>query len=529
MNLKQSRRKDGRIYLSIEKAYRDKATGKPRARTIRSLGYLDVLQQEYPDPVAHFKEAARRMTEEEHRERKASFVVDLEEKLPSGADSRKNLGYAAILKIYHELGLDEFFRNKARSEGLPYNTSAIMTLLVISGILSPGSKRKAFEEKDRYFERFDFSLADLYDSFPHFARISKEVQKHLHEGISSLCGRDTDTVYYDVTNFRFESDRPSEPSQSGAGKEVRPGSVIQMGLATDMEQIPLHFDLFPANASTKEALRTVIGDIRKKYGARRVLAVGDMDTVTGDTLLSFQGKDRTKSFNGYVIRIPVRSGPEDLRKFVLSGEGYVDEAGRPAGANEEFKVKSRRITREITATLPGGNRLTKTVIEKQVVFLERRSTRGQYQPDCALSMEEQLYEGYSAMVTSELDLPDTEVIGICRNLRELEESCRVAKRALEAQPALTSLQSFVQAHFLTCFTCLTMVRILKKRTGGRFSAEEITDCLNRISCTGEYENTYLFDHRSPVSDALGKALGLDFTRKRLRLADIKAMLAQAKK
>ena len=105
----------------------------------------------------------------------------------------------------------------------------------------------------------------------------------------------------------------------------------------------------------------------------------------------------------------------------------------------------------------------------------------------------------------------------------------MAKRALEAQPALTSLQSFVQAHFLTCFTCLTMVRILKKRTGGRFSAEEITDCLNRISCTGEYENTYLFDHRSPVSDALGKALGLDFTRKRLRLADIKAMLAQAKK
>jgi ribose 5-phosphate isomerase B len=58
LNLKQSRRKDGRVYLSIEKAYRDKATGKPRAKTIKSLGYLDVLEKEYDDPIAHFKKVA---------------------------------------------------------------------------------------------------------------------------------------------------------------------------------------------------------------------------------------------------------------------------------------------------------------------------------------------------------------------------------------------------------------------------------------------------------------------------------------
>ena len=37
MNLKQSRRKNGRVYLSIEKGYRDKATGKSRAKTIRGF------------------------------------------------------------------------------------------------------------------------------------------------------------------------------------------------------------------------------------------------------------------------------------------------------------------------------------------------------------------------------------------------------------------------------------------------------------------------------------------------------------
>jgi hypothetical protein len=54
LNLKQSRRKNGRIYLSIEKAYRD-ADGKPRAKTIKSLGYLDELEKIYDDPIAHFK------------------------------------------------------------------------------------------------------------------------------------------------------------------------------------------------------------------------------------------------------------------------------------------------------------------------------------------------------------------------------------------------------------------------------------------------------------------------------------------
>ncbi len=107
MNLKQSRRKDGRTYLSIEKAYRDEA-GKPRAKTVLSLGYLDVLEKEYDDPIAHFKEVARRMTEEEQAANKVTLSIDMDEKLAPGTDNRKNFGYAAILKIYHELGLDAF-------------------------------------------------------------------------------------------------------------------------------------------------------------------------------------------------------------------------------------------------------------------------------------------------------------------------------------------------------------------------------------------------------------------------------------
>ncbi|NLX91604.1 MAG: transposase, partial [Firmicutes bacterium] len=183
MNLKQSVRKNGRVYLSIEKSYRDKA-GKPRAKTVQSLGYLDVLEKKYDDPIAHFKEVARKMTEDENLKRKVTLSINMDEKLSPETDDRKNFGYAAILKIYHELGLHRFFNNRARNESFKFNTNSIMILLVISRLLSPGSKKKAFEEKGRYFERFNFSLADVYRALSHYAKIAKGLQRFLHESIT---------------------------------------------------------------------------------------------------------------------------------------------------------------------------------------------------------------------------------------------------------------------------------------------------------------------------------------------------------
>ena len=53
-------RTGGRKYLSIVHGYRDE-NGKVRKKTIRSLGYLDELENEYEDPIAHFKAVAKEM------------------------------------------------------------------------------------------------------------------------------------------------------------------------------------------------------------------------------------------------------------------------------------------------------------------------------------------------------------------------------------------------------------------------------------------------------------------------------------
>jgi hypothetical protein len=339
MNLKVShRKKTGRTYLSIVKNYRDIKTGMSKTSTIKSLGYLDELEKEYDDPIAHFKEVARKMTEEENTKKKLTLNINMDEQLAQGTDDRKNFGYAAILKIYHELGLHRFLNNRARNEDFKFNTNSIMMLLVISRLLSPGSKKKAFEEKGRFFERFNFSLADVYRALSHYAKISKELQRYLHEQITEKYGRDTKTIYYDVTNFYFEIDEADEMRKYGPSKEKRPNPIVQMGLAMDADGIPLHYELFPGNTVDKGTFRSVIGEVRKNYDTGRVIVVADMGIITGDNIYYLTGG---KNRNGYVFSFSVRGGTSAFKNYVLANEGYVGIDGKPAGEEAEFKVKSR--------------------------------------------------------------------------------------------------------------------------------------------------------------------------------------------
>ncbi len=577
MNLKVSRRKTGRTYLSIVRNYRDKETGMPKTATIQSLGYLDELESEYDDPIAHFQEVARRMTEEESTNKKLTLSFNMEERLDQGTDNRKNLGYAAIVSIYHELGLHRFFNNRARNKRFEFNTNSIMLLLVVSRLLAPGSKKKAFEDKDRYFERFHFSLADVYRALSHYAELAKDLQQYLHEQIAEQYGRNTKIIYYDVTNFYFEVDRADELRKFGRSKERRQNPIVQMGLAMDQDGIPLHYELFPGNKLDKETFRSVIGEVRKNYGTGRVVVVADMGMITGDNIYYLtDGKNR----NGYVFSFSVRGGTHAFKEYILDDEGYVQLDGTPVDTNSEFKIKTRRIAREIQVTMVNGKKATKTVYEKQVVFWAKKYAdkakaerdevvkkalelvadpqkyskattygaakyvknlevdketgeilEGTSQPyfDAEKLAQEELYDGYYAIVTSELDMSVREIVDTYRGLWEIEETFRVTKGTLEARPVYVSREDRIGAHFLTCFLSLVILRLLQKKTGHRYSAAVITECLNRISCSNEQDNLYLFDYRSEVSDAIGQALGIDFTHKRHRLGDLKKILATCKK
>lgn len=121
---------NGRAYLSIVQGYRDPVTKKVRHKTVKSLGYLDDLKIIYPDPVAHFKAIVVEMNEVQALENQPVEVIfNPNEALIGSAVSRKNIGYAALSKLYHELGLNTFFSNNSRLFKSKFNTNNIMKLL----------------------------------------------------------------------------------------------------------------------------------------------------------------------------------------------------------------------------------------------------------------------------------------------------------------------------------------------------------------------------------------------------------------
>ena len=501
----------------------------------------------------------------------------MDEELPIGAVGAKNLGYALPLKIYHQLGIDTFLKGKALSENFKFNTNSIMILLVMARLLMPGSKKAAIEAKDRFFERFDFTLDDVYRSLGHFDKISNELQRYMYESVRVNYGSDTSVIYYDVTNYYFEIKKPDDFRKFGLSKEKRKRPIVQMGLAMDKNGIPLHYEVFRGNMTDKETFRSVIGDVRKNYDTGRVVVVADMGIITGDNIYYLVGENADKPRNGYIFSFSVSGGTDVFKKYVLEEKGYTDNDGKPPTDETDFKIKERRIPREINVTMQNGKIKKKTVHEKQVVFWSRkyferaRSERAEiiakaealianperytkatsygaasyvgnidYDKetgevtgnhlflDTAKIEEQEKYDGYYSIATSELSMKTSEIVETYRGLWEIEETFKLTKSDIEARPVHVQSKEHINAHFLSCFIALTILRLIQKKTDKKFSAEKILDCLNKIECINEHENIYLFGYRSPLSIQLGKAFDLDFSRKRLTLASIKNILASVK-
>ena len=573
--------KEKGTYLIIEKKFWDKEKKKSRTLHHKTLGYLHELQKQYSDPIAHFKEAVDQMNVEEKANNKITLTIDMNEELLNETHTRYNMGYAVVMKIYHELELDRFFNNKARHENFEYNSNSIMKLLIITRILHPSSKRSSYEYKDRFFERFDFELYDLYRALSHFSKIGMECQRYISDQINMKFGRDTRLMYFDVTNFHFEIDKTDELRKRGKEKNNRPDPIVQMALAMDADGIPLYYKLFPGNTHDSKTFIPVFKDVCVRFSPDRVIAVADMGCTSSDNIFFLKGGDRDKRVNGYVFSFSIRKGTEIFKKYILDDTGYTDRDGKSLKESFDYKIKSRIEVRQIQVTMRNGSKKTILIDEKQVVFWskkyaeEARAERdetirkaydiiadpkkhnkdtvhgaaayiknitfdkktGEIYEELGKKLEfnsekvaeDAKYDGYYCLISSELEMSDNRIIEIYRGLSDIEDNFKVTKSNLDIRPVYVSREDRINAHVLTCFISLVIIRLIQKKTGYKFTPEQITICLNNISCSLEHENTYLFDYRSYISDETGKAFGIDFTKRRLRLNEIKNILATSKK
>ena len=568
MNLKIGK-SNGRTYLSIAHGYRDSQTGRVRTKTIKSLGYLDDLQKEFPDPITHFRKVVAEMNKKEADDN-PPVIIKLDRKELTGKQqgNRKNLGYTVLSKIYHELGLDTFFNNRSRGFKTEYNINSIMKLLVFSRILAPASKKNTFENKDLYFENFDFTLDDIYRCLTFINSQRDDLRLHLHRRIKEQYGRSTELVYYDVTNYYFEIDEADELRKKGVSKEHRPNPIVQMGLFMDTMGLPISYGLFPGNTNDCETMIPLLAEMKRDYEIGRVIVVADkgMNTTRNITFNLIRG-------DGYVYSQTVRGGHKELKDYVLDGSDYRQ-------MSDDYRIKSRLYPREIIVENIKGKKKKVRIDEKQVVFYSRdydKKAKAEREPALKKALdlvgnpgkynratsygaakyvknlqydkatgeivtteqkpvfdeeklrEEEKFDGYYAIVTSEYKKTDEEIIEIYRGLWKIEESFRVMKSDLETRPVYLSREAHIQAHFLICFVALVIARILEHRLGGVYSVSRIAESLGKVCCSLLEENWYVFDYADEITKTVHEKLGIDLSRKYLRLGDIRKISGAAKK
>lgn len=568
---KETKKKTGRIYLTIQRGYRDE-NGKPRNKHIESIGYVDVLKKEYDDPIAHFENVVKKRNEEEAQSKNVMIGINTETRLEEDSPGFRNYGHVILSKIYHELEIDRFLDNKRRHANYKFNLEQIARLLIFSRILYPNSKlytQKHLQEK--YFDNFQFTVDDIYSALDEFDRHSIELQQHLHENIVKHYGRVTDLIYYDVTNYYFEIDKEDEWRKRGASKEKRHDPIVQMGLAVDSQSIPISYQMYPGNTHDSETYLPQMAALKKKFNAKRIVVVADKGLNCGDNI----------AFNlalgdGYIFSQSVRGGSAELKKWVLDETGY--------DATGDFRKKSWTIPVNINVTVKqaGKKKIKKKVPidQKQIAFFSQKyADRSKYkrnellakaadlikdtskydramhygaagyiknikfdkktgkvvEPEESLSLdmekvrEEEKYDGYYLIVTSEFDMSDDKIIDAYRGLWQIEESFKITKSTLDARPIFLRTPEHINAHFLICFIALLILRLVEHRINCKYRAARIVESLRQVTCSHMEENLYIFNYFDEVIKHLETIFGIDMTKKYQTLGEIRSNLASAKK
>ncbi|NLK66140.1 MAG: IS1634 family transposase [Campylobacteraceae bacterium] len=565
-------KKTGRTYLQIVHGYRDKE-GKSKSKVIKSLGYLDELEKEYDDPITHFTQLAKQMDLERLENKQLTITVDTSSKINRDFMNRKNFGHVVFSKVYHELELDRFFNNKQRHERFKFNSNSIMKVLLFSRLLYPCSKKATVEIKDRFFDKADFTLDNVYDCLTHFDKIEKEAQQFIHEQITKQYDRDTDLIYYDVTNYYFEIDKEDDFRKKGASKEHSPNPIVQMGLAVDKQGIPISYRLFEGNTHDSQTLMPILKDIKKQYNTKKIIVVADKGLNSGDNI-AFNSVLK----DGYVYSQSVRGASEDFKSYVFEDEGYT-------WIGEDYKKKSRVIPTYINVTVGkyknGKNKKKKFLIDqKQVIFYsEKYAERSKKKREAVLAKaadlianpskyqkatsygaasyvsniefdkktgeildtgkklfldkekikKDEALDGYYAIVTNELDESDENIIDIYRGLWKIEESFKITKSSLDARPVFLTRKDHINAHFLICFLALTISRIVEIRLKNKYSVDKILNTLRLVSCSHMEANYYLFDYADEITDDINDVFDLNIGQKYMTLGEIKNIFAKVKK
>ena len=138
--------------------------------------------------------------------------------------------------------------------------------------------------------------------------------------------------------------------------------------------------------------------------------------------------------------------------------------------------------------------------------------------------EEEKYDGYYSIVTSELKMTDYEIRDTYRGLTRIEETFKISKTEFESRPVFVWTNAHIEGHFATCFTALVLIRLLQAKLGSKYPVGKIIESLRKYNCTQIDTTLYQFLYYDKILEECGKVFHVEFKNKYRTRNQIRRML-----
>ena len=373
---------------------------------------------------------------------------------------------------------------------------------------------------------------------------------------------------------------PAKYRKRGPEKNHRPDPIVEMGLMMDANGIPVAYDLFPGNESEKVHMRPLIERLKNEYDDCRIIFVADRGLNTSDNIYWLNGDNKAdvNERDGYVYGQTIRGADAAFKAWVLNG-GYKTDIIDDDGDKITFKHKSRIYPKElhVNVTKPGSKKPAKRSVkvdQKQMVYYSEKYAKKQradreamiarandlikypkkydrvtakgsaayvkniafdkttgeiidgrsLELDLEKIKDEEKYDGYYSIVTSELGMKDEEIRRVYCGLAKIEDSFKITKTFFESRPVYVRTNDHIDAHFATCFLALVLERILEHKLSHKYPTGQIIDSIKKYNCTHLDTNNWQFTYYNKVIDACGKALDMDLKKKYRTQQEIQRLL-----
>ncbi len=301
-----------------------KPNGVSSTRTIMKLGNEQYLREKLGEGVdikEWCKEQVRIMTENQKAGKPSPVTVTLIPDEPYEKDEKRefNVGYFILKQQLNKLNFSKLCKEISDKQKFQYNFEQIFSDLICTRILEPTSKLSSFEYANEHFlKKPEYALSDVYRALDVIADNDEFIQSFLYQTSATSNAdvkRNTDVLFYDCTNFFFESNDSGELRRYGKSKENRPNPIVQMGLFMDGNGIPLGYSIFPGNQNEQPSLKPLEQRIINDFN----LSDKNMIICTDAGLASIANRRFNTSLKRDFITIsPIRKMTSSLQDWVLN-------------------------------------------------------------------------------------------------------------------------------------------------------------------------------------------------------------------